>query len=291
MTTASISRVWTAVFAATRPWASAYERLCVQANGQAMAAPQPQPPEWLETDARSVDFFARARLHRLVDEADLGLVYTRGHRWMDRWITRDGPRWPEGQAFVAITFHYGAGLWSFADIARAGVRPAFVHASALLSPWSEWRVDEWLTWLRLSAIERLGKGRNLLVGGSAKAAEHWLVRGNPVVGLVDAPHYGRRRTFEVPVKRRSIHFASGLVELAVRCEVPVYLYTLALEAGTPRRRLRVAGPFEPRCADDMSEPVGRFLSRALDDDPAAWEYCCLPMDEAFRSQDKDDLRC
>lgn len=226
------------------------------------------------------DLIARTTLYRMIEEVDLALVNVRGSAWFERWVTREGPPWPDVGPFLVLTFHYGAGLWSLSDLGCEGRRVAFVHASLPPPPDVRPGFGDHLVQARLNAVARLGNGVTITVGGAARRAEEWLAGGGVVLGLIDAPHYGRRRSMNVDVMGRTLAFPSGLVELAIRSSVPIYLYTMGLDGDGPKRLLSVAGPFRPARAQDLARDLGVFFSAAVCRDSAAWEFRTIA-DQAF----------
>lgn len=232
------------------------------------------------SDSRAL--IARAALYRMIEEVDLPLVYSRGAAWFERWVRREGPAWPVSGPFVALTFHYGAGLWSLSDLGRDSRKVAFVHASLPPPPGVRPGFRDRLVAARLNAVARLGNGVTITVGGASRQAEDWLAEGGVILGLIDAPHYGKRRSIDVEIVGQSLAFPCGLIELAIRSSVPIYLYTMGLDGDGPKRLLSVAGPFRPDSAQDLAGALGSFFSEAVCRDKAAWEF--LPVaSEAFVS--------
>jgi hypothetical protein len=69
----------------------------------------------------------RYRLIRLIDHCDMFLGRTRSRRWFCRHVDVEGA-WPDHGPFIAMTFHWGAGLWALGDLRASGVLARFLSA-------------------------------------------------------------------------------------------------------------------------------------------------------------------
>ncbi len=69
------------------------------------------------------------RLVQLVDHADLFIASTRRAGWIDANVSIEGA-WPATGPILAVTCHWGAGLWALRHLARSG-HPAHFLARAL----------------------------------------------------------------------------------------------------------------------------------------------------------------
>src|SRR5207244_8202621 len=62
----------------------------------------------------------RYRLTRLVDHCDMFLIRIRTRRWFARYVDVEGDT-PRSGPYIAMTFHWGAGLWAIARMHATGV--------------------------------------------------------------------------------------------------------------------------------------------------------------------------
>lgn len=267
------------------PWRSAF-RLLFQLAGCPSRDPLPAAADFpADLAALAARAAPRAALYGLLDVVDFMLVHLRGDRWRQKWVHREGVLWPDTGPFIALTFHYGAGLWSVADLARQGRRVAWIHASAAgepdALPWRRRLLARWRLW----TVRRIGHGITIATGGARARAQQWLDGGGVVVALIDAPHYGHRQTLDIELLGHPVGLPAGLVSLAIGSGVPIYLYTMGLEGDGPRRRLSVAGPFMPADEQCFARDLGAFFEAALRYDPGAWPFwSALP--HAFPAQSR-----
>lgn len=215
-------------------------------------------------------FCERFALYRLLDHADLFLSHTRSFGWFERSTVRSGPVWPVEGAYIAVTFHFGAGMWAMRDLGRHAKGVRWIHAPVTPPHNPVERVVAAVGRARIASVARFAGAPTIPTGGSRRVAEEWLAQGGAVTVLHDAPHFGMRETQEVPFLGRSIHLPTGLAHLAVTTGVPVYFYTTRLELEGFGRRLHVAEPRVFRQPSDFTAAAGRFLEAEVAADPAAW---------------------
>lgn len=280
----AVLRLLSLLAALCLPWRAAFRLLFKRAGSPVR---DPLPAEGADSPADLAALAARAApraaLYGLLDAVDFMLVHLRGDRWQRKWVCRAGARWPDSGPFIALTFHYGAGMWSVADLARQGRRVAWIHASSPGAldalPWHRRLLARWRLW----TVRRIGRGITIATGGARARARQWLDGGGVVVALIDAPHYGRRQTLDIDLMGHRVGLPVGLVSLAIRSGVPIYLYTMGLEGDGPRRRLAIAGPFTPTDEQRFAHDLGTFFEAALRYDPGAWPFwSALP--HAFPAQ-------
>ena len=124
-------KVLVPALAAMLPWSSGFRLL------SRFAASEDLHPE-LTNDACNGAMFVstisdvrewkrRYRLIRLVDDCDMFLVRTRSRAWFRKHVDVDGA-WPESGPFIAMTFHWGAGLWALHHLRSLGLPAHFLSA-------------------------------------------------------------------------------------------------------------------------------------------------------------------
>ena len=113
--------------AAILPWRWSFRLFRGVANGRRL---YPEV-EWMVRGARSAGaaddeegWRSALRLTRLFSFADLYLSMFRSDRWLRRHVDVSG-NWPRG-AFLAVTYHWGAGLWALRHLKAHGKRTAFL---------------------------------------------------------------------------------------------------------------------------------------------------------------------
>jgi hypothetical protein len=209
------------------------------------------------------------RLVQLVDHADLFLARTRGDRWLDRHVDVHGA-WPLAGAFLALTFHWGAGLWALRDLGRSGHRARFL--ARRLSD-AEFGGDPWrrrYMTLRVDATERATRAPLISTGGATAKISASLARGNPIVALCDVPLPAPRTKIDVPFRGRRLVMPRGLIAIVCEQAIPVVVFSAGLDRTTGRRRLDIAPIERFRDPTTMAESLAHRLDELLERDPAAW---------------------
>ena len=215
-------------------------------------------------------FLFRYRLYRLVDDVDLAIGLTRGSAWHKKWVHVQGGRFPTQGAFLALSFHLGAGVPALRELGRHDKGVAWIHASAENAAGSGIALR--LARARIALVERVGGARTIPTGGARLKAAAWLSAQGGIVALVDAPHFGQRRVSDVRLLGKTIGLPRGLAELAQSCNAPVYLYSARLAADSGHRLLRISGPLAADETADLMQAIATFLTEEIEADPAAWHF-------------------
>lgn len=230
------------------PWPLAYRLLRRLAR-----YPGLYEEEWRPALAQARQFVAiddeadwawRYRTTRLVDHADYWLSRTRSARWLRRHV--DGATTFPGAdaAAVGVFFHWCAGLWSIRALHAAGARAAVLAGRFSTRSMGGARLGFLYGHVRLKELARAG-GRPLIYApGTVKRALSDLAAGQWVVGTPDVPPSETALAQPVTLFERPAWFAEGLLLIARRAQVPVVVFTIALDFDSGRRELRVAGPFD-----------------------------------------------
>lgn len=230
-------------------------------SGARMLAPIDDPQEWKR----------RYRLIRLVDHCDMYLVRSRTHRWFRRHVDVRGA-WPTKGPFLAMTFHWGAGLWALADLHRAGLPVSFLSARFARGDFhGDWVAHRYAR-CRNSTVETAGGAPVIYTGGATQAIEDALARGLVVAALYDLPATPNRATVSTVVSGRPVDLPAGLARLAVAAGVPVVPFAMGLDYRTGRRRLAIEPAFRPADAQEFADRLAHHLSALIDRDTAAWHF-------------------
>lgn len=192
-----------------------------------------------------LDWCWRFRLTRLVDHADYWLSRTRSARWLDRHV--DGAKqFPlHDRAAVGVFFHWCAGMWSVRALHASGPRAAVLAGRFSARSMGGARLGFLYGHIRLNELARAG-GRPLIYApGTVQRALADLAAGHWVIGTPDVPPTETALAVPVRLFERPAWFTEGLLLIARRANVPIVIFTLALDLDRGRRELRIIGPFDP----------------------------------------------
>jgi len=182
---------------------------------------------------------AERRLVTLVDHADLYLVMTRSHRWMQHHLTVTG-EWPAPTLSALLcTFHWGAGMWGLVHAAHHGLRPfalvAPVHGSAFAGRFV----------LRHYAIQRTCKVAQVLqqatldVTQSLRPVVRCLNAQGQVLAAVDVPADQAAAAQTITLLDRPAQLPKALFRIAAEKGTPVFVYITGFDLRTGQRSLSV----------------------------------------------------
>jgi hypothetical protein len=209
------------------------------------------------------------RLVQLIDHADLYIASTRRASWIDANVTIEGA-WPAAGPILAVTCHWGAGLWALRHLARSG-HPAHFLARALEDDAPG--ADAWhrrYGRLRIRATERASHAPVIYTGGATdRIAAAWN-RGGSIVALCDVPLPPGRSKIEVPFRGRTLLMPRGLVALACARGIPVVTFAAGPDRATGRRWLGIAPARVYTDPLELATDLAQHLERLIERDTAAW---------------------
>lgn len=258
--------------AAVLPW-----RWCFKLFRRVAASSALYPEvDWMLRCAREIgvvqderEWRSALRLTRIFSFADLYLSMFRSDRWMRRHVDVSG-RWPEG-AFLAVTYHWGAGLWALRHLTAQGKRSSFLSIRFDRAMFQGSRVRYWYALLRTRETSRAGGGAEpIFTGGSAEriALTH---RNNVcVTALLDVPPKPGQATFPVLLLGRPAELRRGLARVAIDEKIPVVMFSMHLDRDSGRLKLRIAGPLPAASEAELMTHMAADFCAALDRDPASW---------------------
>ena len=216
-----------------------------------------------------VAFAWRHAVYHAADRADVWAMSKVGRAGADRWVSVEGEL-PAKGAYLALTLHYGAGMWAHAAFARSHARSRWLYARPAASP------DRWvraLTAMRLQALEDAMGHPPLPTGGSAQQMLDWWRQGGGIMALYDAPPDGRRRCVALLTQTLGcVQVPRGLFGLAVAHGIPVYFYRCLLDDATGRRRVQILPPVVADDVAALTRMAAAWLDASLRADPAAWHF-------------------
>lgn len=216
-------------------------------------------------------FARRARLYEMLDWADVYWANSRSEKWLVRNVVYEGDSVPT-EPVMAITLHYGAGLWSLRVFSTHNQPVGWVHAPIdPIAPKGR-RMDTLLRHWRLRTVRRLPGVLALSTPGAHDKMLACAHDGGSLVGLIDAPFQQGRQCSALTVLGRRFVLANGLLRFALAEHMPVYLYTMTLNSAADGRIFR--GRLLDRSAsmETVIKAIGEWITEALLRDPAAWHY-------------------
>jgi hypothetical protein len=225
---------------------------------------------------------AAYRLIQLVDHADLYLSFFRSDRWMKKYLNLTGSDWPRNSPFLAITFHWGTGLWSLRHLRSQGMVTAFLSARFNKKTFANRLVAYYYSRLRTREVERIGLARVIYKGGSVPRLLEAFRLGKSVAALIDVPP-GEATCLPIQLFQRRAWWPSGLVRLAVSGNIPVVAFTVSLDHQTGRRHLDITGSLPAHDQHQLMESLVGCFSEAISRDPPAWHFWWL-VQEFFKHE-------
>ena len=268
---------WPAL-AALQPWSRGFSRLdwiarrddvYAASTAEAVAGARSYAP--IENEQ---DWKRRYRLTRLVDHCDMFLIRSRGRRWFDSYVRVEG-EFPRTGPYIAMTFHWGAGLWAIAQMHATGVPVHFVAARVIREHFHGDAVAYRYALARNQTVERAGGAPVIYTGGASAAIESALSAGHAVVALYDIPAPMSSSTLSTTVYGRRVELPAGMANIAMRTGVPVVGFDMGLDYLSGHRRLHIDPAFRPASAQEFADRLGRTMTRLLTTDSAAWHFSGL----------------
>lgn len=212
---------------------------------------------------------ARWRLVNLVDYADLFLVSTRSDRWLARHAVVTG-EWPREGPLLAITAHWGAGLWTLRHLRRAGRRARFLSARFDEHSFAGDRARIRYAHARVRALESAAGAPAIYAGGaSAEIAQAWRA-GLAVIALCDVAPKSGASGIATDVGTARLVVPRGLIRLAVDAAVPVVFFRSGIDPGNGRRRIHIGAAQVWRSENELASRLGAEIAQLIDLDAPAW---------------------
>ena len=211
----------------------------------------------------------RYRLIRLVDHCDMFLLRTRSRRWLRKHADVEGA-WPTQGPFIAMSFHWGQGIWALADLYAIGPPVRLLAARLDKSEFGDDLVSYAYARARNRTVESAAGAPIIYVGGARRQLERALADGHIVLALYDLPPTAGHSTLLTRVCDRVIKLPSGLASLAAASGVPIVPFSLGIDYDTGRRQLRIEQPFLPADAQEFADRLAVSLTRLIRTDTAAW---------------------
>lgn len=216
---------------------------------------------------------ANYRLVQLVDKADLFLSVCRSDRWLKHNVKVVGDRWPQtSDPVLAVTFHWGAGLWSLRYFRTLKKRTAFLSRRFDQQTLADRLCCYVIAKARLQEVRRLGRAQIIFRGGSVKKILAALNNDINVVALLDVPIEAGRSSLIIDLLGKKALIPRGLIRLAVQDRIPVMVYTMGLDQNTGKRELRIKGPLPNHTEHLLAKSLSSMLNDAIKQDSSAWHF-------------------
>lgn len=213
-------------------------------------------------------------LHQLLAYADFYLILFYKDRWLQNNYVINGVL-PNKESHdcgpLFLTLHYGQGVWAYDVFRRQGLPLTRLHApppnksqlgSILADKLGHWRTRQ---------LERFAGTPSITPGGSVEKMRHLICDQHiPVVAMPDVPLRPNQNRINVRLLDQPSALANGVIDLAVRERIPVYVYTMATDLSSGKRVLDIQGPYSFDCKQDLAQKTADIASAAIRKDPCAW---------------------
>ena len=214
----------------------------------------------------------RLRLVRLLDAADLYLARrTPVGRPPTAHFRRKG-EWPKEGPFIALSFHYGNGMWMLRDANHAGFGTVMTFAPFDESMFSGRRVELFYAKQRWRETNRSAGVASVFRPRIREKLTTALAENKVVVGLLDVPpQLVSARQLPVTLLGQPATLPCGLLDLAKSLDVPVVPCWVTLD----EKGYRTLHIESARHITDPAAELDWFaaqLDRLIRDDPGAWHF-------------------
>ena len=193
----------------------------------------------------------------LLDVTDLYVSRRKPVDWLPPDLAIRG-EWPRGSGFVAVTFHYGTGLWLCRSLRRHARGSVFVSGRFERDEFAQRTIRHRYGMRRLAEVERIGGEAIAYRPGVRETLLGALRRRVPVLGLIDVPpRLAPNGQHPVRLLDRPASLPEGLLVLASEAGVPIVPCWVEIDFASGRRTLVIGEACAP-------EPVGTVLADRVD---------------------------
>lgn len=215
------------------------------------------------------------RLHRLIDLADFYKSRWMTQSWLRRYWRVSGAPLPDAQqhpAVLFVTFHYGAGFWALRYFQQHQLSMAALYRPPPRPKIGE-RFDYYFFWWRLRSIFRLTGTKPIRVGdqkSELSALVRRLLQARLPVGVMPDIPTAVDQAVVADILQHKIYFATALLRLAVKKNIPIVLYTSVLDLTDGGRNVHLQVLDEHTSVEDLAQVLADCLAAAIEKDPTAW---------------------
>ena len=208
----------------------------------------------------------------LLDAVDLQLSLRHRTDWLPKHVEVQGT-WPKSGAFVAVSFHYGTGLWVFRDLRRHRRDAVMIFARFDRKNFENNPIRYRYGTTRTSEVERISGEPNVYRPGVWDATLNALKRGVSVLSLMDMPpRLAPRGQHPVQLLDHVASLPDGTLALARDAGVPIVPYWVEIDFATGKRRLVIGEAIAPEPIDEVLAGLARSLDALIRAEPAAWLF-------------------
>ncbi|MEO7432548.1 MAG: hypothetical protein ABIR62_11050 [Dokdonella sp.] len=210
------------------------------------------------------------RLTRWIERVDTYLALTRSTSWWNRHVDVSGS-WPEpGRPFLFLTYHWGAGYWVFKLLKKQGFEAFFVARRPQVADLGASRIALWYGRLRGWILSRIGSLGPLYTGGSIELVREVFASGGCMVGMLDLPARNPQAAIRVTLLGEPVMLPAGLVDLAMRAQASVALFSCGFDPRNGRRQLSIKCIESPSGVEEVLTQYSRHLDERLRTAPECW---------------------
>lgn len=215
------------------------------------------------------------RLHRLIDLADFYKAKWMTKGWLRRYWRLSGDSLPDPQqhpAVLFVTFHYGAGFWALRYFKQHQLSMAALYRPPPEPARGE-RFNYYFFWWRLRTIFRLTGTKPIRVGdqkSELSALVRRLTQARLPVGVMPDIPTSAQQAVPAELLQHKIYFASALLRLVVKRNIPIVLYTSVLDLTDGGRNVHLQTLYNYSSVEALAQTLADCLGAAIDKDPTAW---------------------
>lgn len=215
------------------------------------------------------------RLHRLIDLADFYKSWWMPRAWLRRYWRVSGDPLPNAQHYPAVlfvTFHYGAGFWALRYFQQHDLSMAALYRPPPPPKVGE-RFHYCFFWWRLRSILRLTGTAPIRVGdqkSELNALVRRLVKARLPVGVMPDIPTAADHAVAADMLQHKIYFASALLRLVIKKNIPIVLYTSVLDLTDGGRNVHLQVLDQYSSVEALAQNLADCLAAAIEADPTAW---------------------
>jgi hypothetical protein len=212
------------------------------------------------------------KLTTLVDHADHYLARTRSDRWLEKHLDVDGQWSAPGEAEIALTFHWGAGMWGLRSAARSGLKGHMLVAALNSAHFSGHSILHRYIKARTRSIALSLRCPFIDVSTGMRPALRVLKDKQQLFAVIDVPTDQVAASQPVRIAGLPARLPTGLLRLAVDRKIPVSVYVTGIRMDTGRRFLRIRQLGVPGDVDSLVAALAADLDALIRECPPAWHF-------------------
>ena len=212
----------------------------------------------------------RMRMTRLLDAADYYLSKWRTSSWIRGFTQVEGEWLKAGQQFVALTFHWGAGMFALEEMKRSGVCAHMLVNAANPEHFRGRYARFHYIRHRIKRIEQLLARPTLDAMGSLRPIVAALRGGTSIVAVIDVPTPADASAQAVTLMEKTVWVPRALMRAAIDNQLPVLVYLSEINFNDGTRHIRIHAISPQTNVETLAKAVFKYLDKALEQEPAAW---------------------